>query len=183
MPDELKDKPPSDWATVYLPDGVLVAVEGIHARHEGKEIFEARRIRLLQQALIERGTQVYIDVERQGEGRLFFFENTYWWIAQIQRMADKWLDDLFGERRDYQLADFAALYRTNLDILGEPTDDNAQEMATLSRLIFGLSSAYLITALIVTTTRPRRESITSVRRFAAPPRISDSVFGLRPNGE
>ena len=42
--------------------------------------------------------------------------------------------------------DFAALYRTNLNILGLPVgDNNIQECATLSRLIYGLSSAYLLT--------------------------------------
>ena len=44
-----------------------------------------------------------------------------------------------------ELDDFVALYRTNLNILGLPTDDNIQEMATLSRFIYGLSSAYLMT--------------------------------------
>ena len=46
--------------------------------------------------------------------------------------ADEWLDDLFGER-------------TNLNILGQPVDDKVQEFATLSRLIYGLSSCYLLT--------------------------------------
>ena len=46
--------------------------------------------------------------------------------------------------RTYQLDDFVAFYRTNLNILGLATDDNIQEMATLSRFIYGLSSAYLM---------------------------------------
>ena len=41
--------------------------------------------------------------------------------------------------------DFAALYRTNLNIYGLPTDDASQEVATLSRLIYGFTSAYLLT--------------------------------------
>ena len=77
----------------------------------------------------------------------FYFEYTYWWPNQSQRLADKWLDDLFGERRDYTNADFAAVYRTNLNILGLPTDDDVQEMATLSRLIYGLSSTFLLTGI------------------------------------
>jgi hypothetical protein len=73
------------------------------------------------------------------------FEHTRWWIDQLVVMANKWLDDLFGDKRTYQLDDFAALYRTNLNILGLPTDDDTQEMATLSRLIYGLASAFLVT--------------------------------------
>ncbi len=72
------------------------------------------------------------------------FEHTYWWITQISTMGNKWLDDLFGDRRSYELEDFTAFYRTQLNILGLPTDDNVQEMATVSRFIYGLSSAYLM---------------------------------------
>jgi mannose/cellobiose epimerase-like protein (N-acyl-D-glucosamine 2-epimerase family) len=72
------------------------------------------------------------------------FEHTYWWKGQLECMANKWLDVLFGEKRTYALDDFASLYRTTLSIEGAPTDDHTQEMATLSRLIYGLSSAYLI---------------------------------------
>jgi len=42
--------------------------------------------------------------------------------------------------------DFAEFYQTNLNIFGLPMqDDSVQECATLSRLIYGLSSAYLLT--------------------------------------
>jgi mannose/cellobiose epimerase-like protein (N-acyl-D-glucosamine 2-epimerase family) len=78
-------------------------------------------------------------------GKYLFEEKTHWWLTQISCLADEWLDDLFGERRAYGVADFAELYRTNLNILGQPLDDNVQECATLARLIYGLSSAYLLT--------------------------------------
>jgi hypothetical protein len=135
-----------EQARLYLPDGVSVVVEGIHEKHDGKELFEARVIHLLQQGTAGRTAATEHNKEmKSGETeRRYFFEFTYWWLNQIQRLADKWLDDLFKERRDYQLADFAELYRTNLNILGEETDNNVQEMATLSRLIYGLSSAYLL---------------------------------------
>ncbi|MBN9519829.1 N-acyl-D-glucosamine 2-epimerase [bacterium] len=137
-----------DLARKYLVDGVHVAVEGVHHRHGGKALFEARAVHLLQQTPAAVPAAPKTDHEKEmsagGTERRFYFEFTYWWLNQIQRLADKWLDDLFQERRDYQLADFAALYRTNLNIVGEPTDDNTQEMATLSRLIYGLSSAYLL---------------------------------------
>jgi mannose/cellobiose epimerase-like protein (N-acyl-D-glucosamine 2-epimerase family) len=79
------------------------------------------------------------------DDRRYLFEHTAWWLEQITRMADQWLDSLFGEKRTYLRDDFAALYRTNLNIYGLPTDDGSQEVATLSRLIYGLSSAYLLT--------------------------------------
>lgn len=73
------------------------------------------------------------------------FEQSEWWINQISRMADEWLDDIFGDNREYTQEDFAQLYRTNLNTYGLQTDETIQETATLSRLIYGLSSAYHIT--------------------------------------
>jgi mannose/cellobiose epimerase-like protein (N-acyl-D-glucosamine 2-epimerase family) len=74
----------------------------------------------------------------------YLFEHTHWWKGQIEAMANKWLDVLFGDKRTYALDDFAAMYRTTLSIEGQPITDDTQEMATLSRLIYGLSSAYLL---------------------------------------
>ena len=75
----------------------------------------------------------------------YLFEETHWWLVQISQMADRWLDVLFDARRSYEIDDFSKIYRTNLNITGGPTADNVQECATLSRLIYGLSSAYLLT--------------------------------------
>jgi mannose/cellobiose epimerase-like protein (N-acyl-D-glucosamine 2-epimerase family) len=111
----------------YVIPGRLVAAEGIYQAHEGHEWFDVKTLHVLHSHL----------------GYLMF-EHTHWWITQICAMGDKWLDDLFGDKRSYQLDDFVALYRTNLNILGLSTDDNIQEMATLSRFIYGLSSAYLM---------------------------------------
>jgi mannose/cellobiose epimerase-like protein (N-acyl-D-glucosamine 2-epimerase family) len=74
----------------------------------------------------------------------YLFEETHWWITQTARLADQWLDSLFGDKRTYGIDDWVALYHTNLNILGLPTNDNVQECAVLSRLIYGLSAAYLI---------------------------------------
>lgn len=38
-------------------------------------------------------------------------------------------------------------YLSNLDITLKPTNDRTQECATLSRLIYGLSSSYLLTGI------------------------------------
>ena len=112
----------------YIKPNALITVQGIYQEHEDHKRFNARFVHLLH--------------SRTGS---YLFEETHWWLAQIARLADQWLDSTFGERRTYRIDDFAALYRTNLNIVGLPTDDNIQEMATLARLIYGLSSAYLLT--------------------------------------
>ncbi|HYN76963.1 MAG TPA: hypothetical protein VES73_04110, partial [Lamprocystis sp. (in: g-proteobacteria)] len=108
--------------------GELIAVRGVWHHHEGNERFDA--------------VSIHLPYSSRG---MPHFEHSHWWVHQLVVMANKWLDDLFGDRRSYEVDDFAALYRTNLNILGLPTDDDTQEMATLSRLIYGLSSAFLIT--------------------------------------
>lgn len=115
-------------ACKYVRSGRLLALGGIYLEHNGNCRFDAHTVTALHN---HRGN--------------FLFEETHWWLTQISRFADEWLDDLFQDKRTYNWDDFAALYRTNLNILGEPTDDHVQECATLSRLIYGLSSAYLLT--------------------------------------
>ena len=44
-----------------------------------------------------------------------------------------------------RIDDFSEFYRTNLNILGQATDETVQECAVLSRLLYDLSSAYLMT--------------------------------------
>jgi mannose/cellobiose epimerase-like protein (N-acyl-D-glucosamine 2-epimerase family) len=112
----------------YVREGEMLFVEGVEIEHEGVKRFDARKVTLL-----------------TGNKDQYLFEDTHWWLTQIARFADQWLDDLFKDRRNYEWDDFASLYRTNLNILGQPTDDNLQECATLSRLIYGLSSCYLLT--------------------------------------
>lgn len=119
---------PSERICKYVRLGEMLFVEGVEIEHDGMRRFDARKVTLLTTA--------------KGE---YLFEDTHWWLTQIARFADQWLDDLFEDRRTYEWDDFAQLYRTNLNILGQPTDDNIQESATLSRLIYGLSSCYLLT--------------------------------------
>jgi mannose/cellobiose epimerase-like protein (N-acyl-D-glucosamine 2-epimerase family) len=73
------------------------------------------------------------------------FEETHWWLTQTTRLAEQWLDSLFGDRRDYTQADFVELYRTTLNINGLQTNDKTQECAVLSRLIYGFSAAFILT--------------------------------------
>lgn len=112
----------------YLAEGRCIFVEGTYTEDEQTQIFTANKISLL-----------------SSKPNRVLFEETHWWLAQISQMANKWLDDLFDDRRSYRIDDFSRFYRTNLNISGLPTDEDIQECATLSRLIYGLSSAYLLT--------------------------------------
>jgi mannose/cellobiose epimerase-like protein (N-acyl-D-glucosamine 2-epimerase family) len=123
------DDSPGARMRKYLRDDRLVAVEGVaFIGATGTNRFDARTVRLLS----------------SGDDALLF-EDTHWWLTQTARLADQWLDSLFGDRRDYRSDDFVALYRTDLNIVGLPTDDDVQECAVLSRLIYGFSAAYLLT--------------------------------------
>jgi len=125
---KLEESTKSEQLGWYVTSGRLIAVHGVQIRAGGRERFDAVVVHLL-----------------HTHEHAYLFEDTHWWLSQIARMADEWLEDLFDSRRSYSLDDFAKLYRTNLNIYGQPTDDDIQECATLSRLIYGLSSAYLLT--------------------------------------
>ena len=118
----------NDRIRKYVTLGALIAVQGVEIEHLGTTRFDVR--------------SVILTASRPDQ---FVFEHTHWWLTQIATFADQWLDDLFEDRRSYEWDDFAKLYRTNLNILGQPLDDKIQECATLSRLIYGLSSSYLLT--------------------------------------
>lgn len=112
----------------YIKQGMLISVEGVYQQYRSEVYFDASSIRT-----------VGFSPDH------YAFEETHWWLKQITLMADDWLDDLFNTKREYTADDFATFYRTNLNITGRQTDEYVQECATLSRLIYGLSSAYLLT--------------------------------------
>ena len=123
-----------DWNRIqdrvrkYIKEGQLLSVYGNYIEEGERNRFDGRAIHLLQTA----------------DGERFLFEETHWWISQIESLANTWLESLFGNSDNY---DFYR-YTTNLDITGEPVGpdkDVVQECATLSRLIYGLSSAYMLT--------------------------------------
>jgi mannose/cellobiose epimerase-like protein (N-acyl-D-glucosamine 2-epimerase family) len=112
----------------YAVTGRPVSVGGVYQENGGQSRFEARTVYLL-----------HSDPQR------YLFEETHWWLSQVTQMADRILDHLFDARRSYTIDDFSRFYRTNLNILGQHTDDTVQECAVLSRLLYDLSSAYLMT--------------------------------------
>ena len=118
------------YISKYIRKGWLIAVEGIHQINGPDRRFDARTVHLL--------------TSESSGGEDYLFEKTHWWVTQTARLADQWLDSLFGDKRTYEIDDWVQLYHTDLNIEGLPTDDNVQECAVLSRLIYGLSAAYLI---------------------------------------
>ncbi len=112
----------------YAVQGRPVSIIGIYQQNDGVERFEARSVYLL-----------HSDPTR------YMFEETHWWPTQVTQMADRILDHLFDAKRSYTIDDFSEFYRTNLNILGQPVDDTVQECAVLSRLLYDLASAYMMT--------------------------------------
>lgn len=112
----------------YLTPGRMVVVVGIHTQNGDKRNFDARRVVLMHSRATDHG-----------------FEDTHWWLQQVNTLTEQWLDVLFDDTRDFTINDFAERYRTNLNILGGKTDDAGQECATMSRFLYGLSSSYLLT--------------------------------------
>ncbi|MDG4552804.1 MAG: N-acyl-D-glucosamine 2-epimerase [Candidatus Competibacter sp.] len=70
----------------------------------------------------------------------YLFEKQDWWIQQIRQLADFYLTAEFGDGDiDY------TQYRTNLALTGEKLRSGRQETDTISRLVYGFSSAFLLT--------------------------------------
>jgi mannose/cellobiose epimerase-like protein (N-acyl-D-glucosamine 2-epimerase family) len=75
---------------------------------------------------------------KEGE---FLFEKQDWWIRQIASIGRFWLKAQFGSGEiDYKN------YRTTIKLSGEKEADNfRQETDTISRLVYGFATAYLLT--------------------------------------
>ena len=107
-----------------LEPGRYVYTYGIFYPQGGAHVFEA---------------QFLLFVGRKpGE---FLFEKPDWWVRQIASLGDFYLKAQFGAGPvDY------ANYRTTIKLTGEKAADNyRQETDTISRLVYGFASAYLLT--------------------------------------
>jgi mannose/cellobiose epimerase-like protein (N-acyl-D-glucosamine 2-epimerase family) len=71
----------------------------------------------------------------------YFFERQDWWVRQIRSLGDFYLKAQFASGPiDY------AKYRTTIKLTGEKAADNyRQETGTISRLVYGFATAYLLT--------------------------------------
>jgi mannose/cellobiose epimerase-like protein (N-acyl-D-glucosamine 2-epimerase family) len=71
---------------------------------------------------------------------LFEFEKSDWWLKQIDQLGQFYIDAEFGTGEiDYRG------YRTNLSSTGQHEQSGRQETDTISRLVYGFASAYLLT--------------------------------------
>jgi len=68
------------------------------------------------------------------------FEEATWWVKQLESIAGFYRRAQFGDGP----VDFSD-YRTLLRLGGEKTANHAQETDTISRLVYGMSSAYMLT--------------------------------------
>ena len=68
------------------------------------------------------------------------FEEPDWWINQIRRIADFYFNAQFPDG----VVDYAK-YRTHLTVEGKKIDSTRQEADTISRMVYGFASAYLLT--------------------------------------
>ncbi|BFU47617.1 AGE family epimerase/isomerase [Krasilnikovia sp. MM14-A1004] len=70
----------------------------------------------------------------------FNFERPNWWVDQIDSLAGFYRKAQFGHGPiDYKN------YRTNIRLGGEKTDSHVQETDTISRMVYGMASAYMLT--------------------------------------
>ncbi len=92
----------------------------------------------------ERGTHVFeakVFIFPGESLAIYRFEEPDWWIRQAKSIADFFLGAQFGgaEKIDYRD------YRTSLALTGERKGDFRQETDTISRLVYGFASAFLLT--------------------------------------
>src|SRR3954471_15058834 len=70
----------------------------------------------------------------------FAFERPDWWVDQIREVADFYIRAQFPDGNiDY------AQYRTRISLEGEKLPGTRQETDTISRMVYGMASAYLLT--------------------------------------
>ncbi|MDM9384672.1 AGE family epimerase/isomerase [Chlorogloeopsis sp. ULAP01] len=72
--------------------------------------------------------------------REYLFEKQDWWVKQIQNLANFYLKAQFEDGEiDYRK------YRTGIGLVGSKEKSNRQETDTISRLVYGFATAYMMT--------------------------------------
>lgn len=126
--EAVRDQRKSLLKYLYDKEGLLVSVFGVYSEDGDRKSCFAKRVVLM-----------------HSEADKYGWEETHWWVQQINTLFENWLDSLFQNKREFTESDIAEFYRTNLDLLGGETLDSIQECATLSRFLYGLSSSYMMT--------------------------------------
>ena len=124
LPPDAQPQPATPDRKKMLVPGTHLFAYGIFYPRGGKYDFEAQFL-------------VFVG-QRPGE---YLFESPDWWVRQIRSLADFYLKAQFG----FKPVDYAD-YRTIIKLSGEkPVDKYRQETDTLSRLVYGFATAYLLT--------------------------------------
>lgn len=148
VPQGFDASDPRDLVRRHIRLGRLYVVEGVYQPTRDPSQFFARRIVVL-----------------TDDDGVHLSERRHWWLTQIRELGDVWLRYLNMRPGDF---DFSK-YRTNLDISGMPLGGEAiQESATLSRLIYGLSSAYQLTGSSRFLDAARAGVAYQLQRFKSP---------------
>jgi mannose/cellobiose epimerase-like protein (N-acyl-D-glucosamine 2-epimerase family) len=107
-----------------LEPGRFLFAHGIFYPERGDHVFEAKHLVFVGSAVDE-----------------FAFERPDWWIEQVRELANFYLEAEFGgeEGMDYRG------YRTELTLEGRKTSATRQETDTISRLVYGFATAYMLT--------------------------------------
>jgi mannose/cellobiose epimerase-like protein (N-acyl-D-glucosamine 2-epimerase family) len=71
----------------------------------------------------------------------YAFEDADWWVRQLAELARFYRRAQFGTAAVPDFTD----YRTVLRLSGDKSDNHVQETDTISRLVYGMASAYLLT--------------------------------------
>ena len=85
----------------------------------------------------------YIDFQGTSNDT-FRFEESDWWVKQAKNIAEFYIKSQFNKNGDEYDLDYAT-YRTNISFTGERLPSTRQETDTISRMIYGLASTYLLT--------------------------------------
>jgi mannose/cellobiose epimerase-like protein (N-acyl-D-glucosamine 2-epimerase family) len=107
-----------------LTPGRYVYTYGTYYPEQGRQVFEAQYL-------------IFVGA-RPNE---FLFERRDWWVKQIKSLGDFYLKAQFGAGPvDYKN------YRTTITLSGAKAKDNyRQETDTISRLVYGFATAYMLT--------------------------------------
>ncbi|MDJ0581601.1 N-acyl-D-glucosamine 2-epimerase [Crocosphaera sp.] len=111
------------YVTVY---GIFYPDSGNEYRFEGKHLVFAGR-------------------SLTDDANDYVFEKQDWWINQVKQLADFYLESEFGVYGSDVINIDYSNYRTNLTITGEKQKSGRQETDTISRLVYGFASAFLLT--------------------------------------
>jgi mannose/cellobiose epimerase-like protein (N-acyl-D-glucosamine 2-epimerase family) len=103
--------------------GRYLFVYGLFYPEDGDNVFEAKHI-------IFTGREV----------NAFRFETQDWWIKQIRALAEFYFNAQFPDG----IIDYRN-YRTHLTLEGQKIESTRQETDTISRMIYGFATAYLLT--------------------------------------